>query len=207
MSGPSTLYGPAATVRDARERVIRTAYDLFCRHGIAAVGVDRIIAEAGVAKTTLYRHFRSKDDLVLAVVERRALLWTREWLRPEVESRSTTPRERLLAIFDVFGEWFRQKDFESCFFVASLLESHGPRAPVGAASATALMEVRAFVRELAEEAQMDDLDNFAWQWQMLMVGAIVAATAGDGDAARRARDAGSILLAAQAPRRATVAKS
>src|SRR5262245_25600613 len=101
---------------DARERIIATAYGLFCRHGIGAVGVDTIIEQSGVAKMTLYRHFRSKNDLVLAVIERREELWTEGWLATEVRRRATDPAERLLAIFDVFDGWFRRRGFAGCLF-------------------------------------------------------------------------------------------
>src|SRR6187402_3319099 len=100
-----------------RERILDTAYELFSRHGTRAVGVDRIIEEAGTAKMTLYRNFASKDDLIMAFLERREELWTRGWLQAEVQRRATEPRERLLAIFDVFGDWFALPDFEGCSFI------------------------------------------------------------------------------------------
>ena len=75
----------------------------------APSGVDRIIAESGVAKMTLYRNFASKDELILAFLERREELWTRAWLQAEVERRAATPGARLLAIFDTFGEWFARR--------------------------------------------------------------------------------------------------
>src|SRR3954469_18658607 len=106
----------------ARERILETAYELFSRHGIQAVGVDRIVAEAGVAKMSLYRNFGSKDELVLAFLRAREERWTRGWLQAEAQSRGETPAERLLAIFDVFGEWFARTDFEGCSFVNVLLE-------------------------------------------------------------------------------------
>jgi AcrR family transcriptional regulator len=100
-----------------RERVLATAYQLFSRHGTRAVGVDRIIAESGVAKMTLYRNFASKDELILAFLERREERWTRAWLQDTVERRAATPAQRLLTIFDVFGEWFARDDFEGCSFI------------------------------------------------------------------------------------------
>ena len=99
---------------DARERILSTAYTLFCRNGIRAVGVDTIIERSGVAKMTVYRLFRSKDALVLAVLERREELWTRKWLEGEVRRRADAPADRLLAIFDVFDAWFRKRKFEGC---------------------------------------------------------------------------------------------
>src|SRR5438477_6584364 len=108
----------------ARERIDRTAYELFSRHGIRAVGVDTISARSGVAKMTLYGHYPSKDDLALAFLRRREELWTRSWLQQEVERRAQAPAERLLAVFDVFVKWFRRSDFVCCSFVKVLLE-HG----------------------------------------------------------------------------------
>src|SRR3954468_18483850 len=87
----------------ARERILDTAYELFSRHGTRAVGVDRIIAECGIAEMTLYRNFPSKDALILAFLERRDELWTRAWLQAEAQRRGAPPAERLLAIFDTFG--------------------------------------------------------------------------------------------------------
>ena len=191
----TTLGQSAVPTGDARERILQTAYDLFSVHGLQ-VGVDTIVAESDVAKTTLYRHFASKDELVLAVLERREKQWAELWLESEVSRRGRTAEERLLAIFDVLGDWFRRKDYEGCLFVNSLLETRDRTDPIGAASAAALGRIRAFVRRLAEQAGARDPDRLAMQWQMLMVGSIVAASAGDVDAAQGARDAASRLLAA-----------
>ena len=70
-----------------RERVMRAAYELFSRQGTRTVGVDAVISEAGVAKMTLYRNFASKDDLILAFLERRETLWTMGWVRAESQRR------------------------------------------------------------------------------------------------------------------------
>src|SRR2546421_6605166 len=91
----------------ARERILDGRYELFSRRGIRDVGVDEVIETAGVAKATLYRHFPSKDELVLAFLERREQLWTREFVEAGAERRGATPEDRLLAIFDVFHDWVR----------------------------------------------------------------------------------------------------
>src|SRR5580704_225975 len=93
---------PEAGIGSARERLVTAAYELFSTRGVQATGIDAIIDRAGVARQTMYRHFASKEDLVLAFLERREELWTRGWLQGEVEQRSPDPREQLLAIFDVF---------------------------------------------------------------------------------------------------------
>jgi AcrR family transcriptional regulator len=186
---------PVARRPTARERILDTAYELFSRHGTRAVGVDRIIAECGIAKMTLYRNFASKDELILAFLERRGELWTGEWLRAEAERRGATPAERLLAIFDVFEDWFARDDFEGCSFINVMLEIADPASPVRQASVRQLAAVRAFVRDLAAEAGIEDADGFARQWHILMKGCIVTAQEGDVDAAPRARELGAVLLA------------
>jgi len=179
----------------ARERIVDTAYELLSRHGIRAVGVDTIAAEAGVAKMTLYRHFPSKDDLVLEFLSRREERWTNGWLRAEVERRASGGADRLLAIFDVFGEWFDRPDFEGCSFINVLLEFDDPDHPARQASVLHLANIRDFLAALAGDAGVADPDGFARQWHMLMKGSIVAAGEGDREAARRAQDIGRLLLA------------
>jgi AcrR family transcriptional regulator len=177
-----------------RERVLSTAYELFAKHGTRAVGVDRIIAESGVAKMTLYRNFASKDELILAFLERREELWTRAWLQADVERRASTPGGRLLAIFDTFGEWFLIDGFEGCSFINVMLELPERGNPVRDACVRHLAEIRRFLAGLAEEAGIADPDAFARQWHILMKGSIVSAAEGDTMAAARAREIGSLLL-------------
>ncbi len=181
--------------RDARERILDTAYELFSRNGIRAVGVDRVIAESGVAKMTLYRHFASKDDLVLEFMRRREARWTKEWLQGEVERRADEPDERLLAIFDVFDDWFRQDDFEGCTFVNVLLEMADGASPLRQASIIHLANIRTFLQGLAADAGVADPDDFARRWHILMKGSIVSAGEGDRDAALRAQSIGRLILA------------
>jgi AcrR family transcriptional regulator len=178
----------------ARERILATAYDLFSRHGIRAVGVDRIIATSGVAKMSLYRHFHSKEALVLAFLQEREQRWTMEWLHTEASSRAADGAGRLLAIFDVFDVWFRQPDFEGCSFINVLLEFGEPEHPIRRATTAHLATIRGLVREFAEQAGVNDPDAVARQWHILMKGSIVAAGEGDTEAARRAQALGRLLL-------------
>ncbi len=183
-----------AEVESGRERVVRAAYDLFSRHGTRAVGVDAVIGEAGVAKMTLYRNFASKDDLILAFLERREVLWTHGWVRSESQRRGDGPAQRLLAIFELFGEWFAQPDFEGCSFITTLLEVTNRDSPVRQASVRHLANIRSYLCELASQAGVADPDSFARQWHILMKGSIVAAAEGDTQAAARARELGILLL-------------
>jgi AcrR family transcriptional regulator len=183
----------AARGRPARERILETAYDLFARRGVRDVGVDEIIERSGVAKATLYRHFPSKDSLVLAFLERREELWTRGFVEAGARARGKTPDEQLLAIFDVFDGWFRRRDFEACSFINVLLEV-GPRHEVGRASIDYLENIRGVVRSLAEEAGLRDVESFARSWHILMKGSIISATEGDVDAAKRAQAMAASLI-------------
>jgi AcrR family transcriptional regulator len=178
---------------DARERILDSAYELFSRRAIRDVGIDEVIERAGVAKATLYRHFPSKDDLVVAFLERREERWTVAWVEEEARRRGTTPEEQLLAIFELFDEWFHRDDFEACSFINVLLEM-GPAHPVGQASVRHLASIRSVVGGLAEEAALRDPDSFARSFHILMKGSIVSATEGDAEAAQRARSMAASLI-------------
>ncbi|MGH2887566.1 MAG: TetR/AcrR family transcriptional regulator [Solirubrobacteraceae bacterium] len=181
---------------DARERLISAAYELFSQRGVQAVGIDAIIERSGVARQTMYRHFASKQELVLAFLERREQLWTRNWLESEVSRRASDPRERLLAIFDVFDRWFRAPDFEGCSFINVLLEHPTSGHPVHRAAAAYLAGIRQFLEDLARQAGIPDAQDFAREWHILMKGSIVAAGEGDREAAMRAKKIGGVLLQA-----------
>ncbi len=178
---------------EARERILDGSYELFSQRGIQAVGVDEVVDNAGVAKATLYRHFPSKDDLVIAFLQRREDRWTHDLVEAKARSRGSTPEEQLLAIFDVFDEWFRREDFEACSFINVLLEL-GPDHPAGRASVRHLENIRSIVHGLGQEAGLRDPTSFAHSWHILMKGSIVAAAEGDHEAARRAQSMGRLLI-------------
>jgi AcrR family transcriptional regulator len=183
----------AATKPAARDRILETAYQLFARHGIQAVGVDEIIRRADVAKATFYHHFASKDDLVLEFLNLREERWTLAWIEGEATRRAATPEEQLLTIFDLFDEWFHREDFEADSFVNVLLEL-GATHPAGQASIEHLGNVRAIITKLAEEAGLRRTESFTRSWHILMKGSIVCAAAGDPDAAKRAQGMAKLLI-------------
>jgi AcrR family transcriptional regulator len=179
--------------RAARERLLETAYAMFSARGVRDVGVDEVIERAGVAKATLYRHFPSKDDLVVAFLEEREQRWAVDWVEAEARGRASEPEQQLLAIFDLFDEWFRREDFEGCAFINVMLEM-GPVHPVGSASVRHLENIRLMVRGLAEEADLREPCAFASSWHILMKGSIVQAVEGDLDAAVRAKAMARLLI-------------
>ncbi len=188
---------PAAP--SARERILNAAYELFSRRGIHAVGTDEVIDRAGVAKATLYRHFATKNDLVLAVLQRREEIWTHGMIEAQSEQRGDTPEEQLLAIFDVMHDWFQLRDgYEGCSFINVLLEL-GANHPAGQASIAYIDHVRDIVRRRALAAGLTDVEDFASSWHILMKGAIILAAVGDLNAARRAQKMAISLIEQHRP--------
>ena len=176
----------AQVLSSARERILDAAYELFSQRGIQAVGVNEVIQRAGVATATLYRHFPSKEKLVLAFLDLREQRWTKDLIEAGAIRRGSNPEEQLLAIFDVLDEWFHREDFEAGSFIKVLLEL-GPKNPAGDASVRHLEQLRAIARHLAEEAGLHDTDSFARSWHILIQGSIVVAAEGDTQAAQRGK--------------------
>lgn len=124
MPAPTAPTAPAADP-SARERILATAHDLFYRDGIRATGVDRLIAESGVAKLTFYRHFASKDALVREFLDFRHRRWMAWFIDALGRHGAASPAEgpsRLLLLADVLQEWTEQPDFRGCAFINSVVE-------------------------------------------------------------------------------------
>lgn len=109
------------TQPSARDRIFDTAKRLFYRDGLRATGIDRIIAESGVAKMSLYRHFPSKNDLIAAFLDWRHGYWM-GWFTASVEKRLRKTPE-LAVVADALGEWFMQDDFRGCAFINTVAET------------------------------------------------------------------------------------
>jgi AcrR family transcriptional regulator len=120
-------------MRDVRRHLLEVAERLFYAHGYRAVGVDRLIAEADVAKATFYRHFPTKDDLVVAVLDARDSRWRQE-LAEQLVARAPDPRDRPLAVFDVLAEQFASDGFRGCAFLNTMVEVASRSHPAHAAA-------------------------------------------------------------------------
>ena len=159
---------------DARQRLVETAERLFYAEGIHTVGIDRIIAEAGVAKMTLYNHFASKDDLVLAVLE------FREDRVDEMFSRAIARfvkkgHDRLAAFFAALRTWFESGDFRGCAFINARAEFADARHPAAQFAAGHKRRFHAMIREILMEAGGENAAALAPAVALLVEGAIVAA--------------------------------
>lgn len=178
-----------------REILLDAAIELFYREGFHATGVERLAAQAGVAKMTLYKYFDSKDDLILAALQRRDERF-RAWFTAAVEARATIPGEKLLTLFDVLDEWIKSADFRGCMFINAAAEYSDTNHPVHRAAADHKNRLLAYVRDLAAAAGAVDADGLAEGLNLLQQGAITLAyVAGQRDAARHARRAAAALLA------------
>jgi hypothetical protein len=131
-------------------------------------------------------------------LERREAEWTIGVVEAGARARGTTPEDRLLAIFDVFDDWFHRDDYEACTFVNVLLEM-GREHPLGRASCEHLEHIRRLIGALAMEANLNRVSEFTFAWHILMKGSIVNAAEGDADAALRAKSMARDLVARHRP--------
>jgi len=171
-----------------RGRLVATAVELFYRHGFNAVGIDRVIDEAGVTKTTFYNHFKGKHDLMVAAVEMRDVWEMEAWQRAALTVGGDKARGQLVALFDVLDVWFNDEDFGGCLFLNVASEFPNPHDPVHRAAAKHKLANWQMVRDLAAEAGDADPDEFADRYMLVFEGALVLRQVyGRNDAARSAR--------------------
>jgi AcrR family transcriptional regulator len=190
------------TSAQTREHVLQVANDLFYWDGIRATGVDTIAARAGVAPTTLYRLFASKDDLVAAYVERADRLY-REWFTEATETAGPDPRERILALFDALGEQVQPERCRGCPFLMALAEFPDADLPAHRHAVAMKAWVRGrlgeLVDELAQTQAIADPAALADHLSLVMEGVYASAQALGADGpAQRARALAETLLAAPA---------
>jgi len=183
---------------DVRERIVTAAYPMFVNRGIRDVTVDEIQRQAAVTSTQFSAEFASRDAVAAECLERREAIWTVGVVEAGARARGTTPEEKLLAIFDVYDDWFHRDDYEACTFVNVLLEM-GRDHPLGRASCEHLEHIRQLVGGLAQEAGLVDLEEFTLSWHILMKGSIINAAEGDMQSASRAKSMARELVERHRP--------
>jgi AcrR family transcriptional regulator len=183
-----------------RERVLRTAAELFYERGFHAVGVDLIVDRAGVAKTTLYRHFPSKDDLIVAYLrEANDRFWA--WFDTAIDT-DLPPREQLIALFEAVEKLASSPASLGCTFQATAAEFPEPAHPAHATALAHKRAVRARLRELAGAAGATDPAALADGLLLVMDGAFAAARMyRRASPATRAAATARTLIAAHIPGR------
>ena len=178
-----------------REHLIETALELFSRNGFHGVGIDTILKKSGVAKRTLYNHFKSKDELILAVLRHYDERFRNFFMRT-VERKAGDPKDRLLAVFDVAGQWFRKDDFYGCIYVGAA----GEYPENGTAIRNTCREFKGlmlgYIRSLAQEAELKKPSELAEQLLLLLEGAITMAQINNSPlSAKQAKSAAKVLIA------------
>lgn len=185
---------------ETRSHVLRVAGNLFYLRGIRATGVDLIAAEAGVAPTTLYRLFASKDDLVGAYVER-ADLDFRGRFTAAVEEAGPDPRDQILAVFDMVFAEVSTATFRGCKFLMSLAEFPEPDLPAHHNAVVAKSWTKVRIRELTDQLGVEDPDALADHLMLVFEGLHASGQSfGPDGPAKRGRGLAERLLAAAAPR-------
>ncbi|MHC8492931.1 TetR/AcrR family transcriptional regulator [Thalassospira sp. SM2505] len=191
-------------MRSKRDDLVDTALRLFYTQGFNATGIDKILAESGVAKMTMYKHFKSKDELILAALQRRDEQF-REWLAGEMTKASDHPREQLLAMFDALEQWFRGRAFKGlgfagCAFINASGEFSQSDHPAHRLAAEHKQSVLDYIAGLCADAGAKDPVTLAEQLALLKEGAIVTAQVrGLPDAAQTAKSIAKGLLDAALP--------
>jgi AcrR family transcriptional regulator len=158
----------------ARHLLLSAAIRLFCRDGIAVTGIDAIVAEAGVARMSLYKNFGSKENLVVAAMEQEGASW-RVWFFERLEALPGSPREKLLGVFNVMEEWFARDDYFGCALMNAVLEVRNQSPILLAVTLAHKRPVLAALEELAKDAGAKDPQALADAIDMLMNAAIVKA--------------------------------
>ncbi|MGD9690037.1 MAG: TetR/AcrR family transcriptional regulator [Phycisphaerales bacterium] len=182
----------ASTTRD---RLIDVAADLFYAHGFQAVGLDQILEEVGITKTAFYKHFESKDELIVAVLGQRDQRELDEWMTYVRARGRAGAREQLGALFELLDEWFSQPQFRGCLFLNALTEFPSERDPINQAARKHGEHLARAIHELAQRAGAKDAEALTGQIMLLITGAIAARhRGGELGSARTAGGVARILI-------------
>ena len=164
-----TAQNPPAT--EPRERLLAAASLLFAENGVARTGVDTLIEAAGVAKATFYRHFPSKDALVMAWLADPRTRWF-DRVRLKAEAEAARPGDVIPRLFEAVAEWLEDGDFVGCPYLNTAVEVSGSAHPAGEASRGYLAEIREYLTRSLAEAGHADAARLGPELHALLAGAI-----------------------------------
>ena len=177
-----------------REKILHVASDLFHSRGINSTGVDTIVTVAGTTKMTLYKYFRSKEDLILEVLQKGHEDF-QAWLNERLSLNSKQPADKIQKLLDFIEEWVTSPDFRGMAFIKASAEFPNEESPVHKLSAEHAKEFRIYIAGLAKEAGISDSDGLALQLSMLIEGAMQAEQMKRGSGAiKYAKKAAKILI-------------
>jgi AcrR family transcriptional regulator len=192
--------GPPHNQAHVRDRILETASALFYRRGVRAVGVDLVVEEAGVAKTSLYRHFRTKDDLIAAFLEREDEDFWRCWDSVALRHQ-TDAKAELEAQLTWIGERVGRPNYRGCPQLNVAAEFPDPSHPARAVATAHKNELRRRLKHIAERLHARRPDELASQLALLINGAFVSSQIFSADEATPVLLAASRALTAAACKR------
>ncbi len=156
-----------------RQRLVEAAVRRFYRDGFRNVGIDQVIADVKISKTAFYKHFESKDDLMLAALEMQNV-WLQDTFRTMIHQRGgPSAIGRLHAVLDVVDHIIASDDFQGCIFVNAAMEFPLPHDPAHVAAAENKKAIEDFLCELAVEAEADNPRLLAQELCLIMEGTYV----------------------------------
>lgn len=180
--------------QNKRDELVRKALDIFYRDGFHATGMDKLVAGTGISKTSMYKHFRTKEEMILAVLRLRDENF-RNWLYKRIEALADTPCGQMLAMFDALDEWFSLPEFRGCMFVKASAEYQEKDDPIHLQSAEHKRLLFEHFKALAATAGANNPEVLACQLLLLKEGAIITAVlAHNCDPAKDAKSAAMILI-------------
>lgn len=185
---------PTQNASPTRNALLEAACTLFYQQGIRTTSIDAILEKAGVARQSLYLHFRSKDGLIAEFLNLRDQRW-RNWMQQHLDQAPPKPEAKLLALFDFLAAWFTEADFHGCAFINVAAEYADPQHPFRTLAARHKELVLDDIRALCAQLPIATADPLAAQLALLMEGAIVTEQVTPGNhAAQTARHIAAILL-------------
>ena len=176
-----------------RNELVQKALDVFYRNGFHATGMDMLVDQTGISKTSMYKHFRTKEDLIIAVLRLRDEHF-RNWLYRRMEELADTPKQQLIAMFDALEEWFDEAGFKGCMFVKASSEYQDASHPIHQQSADHKRMLERHMIELALKAGLTKPEALARQLLLLKEGAIVTAHLAHTDNPAQDAKAAAVLL-------------
>lgn len=179
------LFGDGTPPRTTRDKLIYAAMDLFYSYGFHAVGIDQIIADVGVTKTTFYNHFECKEDLVVEVIKLRDKWETQAFSQDLQAKAGYDPKAMLTMMFDVLDDWFNHPDYTGCMFLHACMAFPSPHDPIHQAASGHFLATREAIRQMAEAAGVKESDAFSRELVLLIQGLLMFRQVSQDDQAAR----------------------
>lgn len=177
-----------------REKILAVASDLFQTRGINSTGVDTIVAVAGTTKMTLYKHFTSKELLIIEVLKKGHQDF-QSWLSDKLSTHSKKPSEKLQKLFDFIEEWVSSPDYRGMAFLKASAEFPEESNAIHQLSAEQSEQFKLYLADLAKEAGVKDYDGLSLQLSLLIEGAMQAEQIKRGSGSLKyAKKAAKILI-------------